>query len=98
MQVTRDLQPVVFGEKLLPDSSYDLDVADLTLSQFEALANRLDRGEQLVRRTTSIQDWYRVLPRVMLPLSRFIQVRHSNSLTPFVQSEGLVGGKRLRLM
>lgn len=75
VQVTRDLQPVLYGERLLPESSYDLGVADVTLAQFDALANRLDRGEQLIRRMTSIQDWYRILPRVMLPLSRFMQVR-----------------------
>ncbi|KAG6378418.1 cyclin-dependent protein kinase inhibitor [Boletus reticuloceps] len=74
VQVTRDQQPVLYGEQLLPESSYDLGVADVTLAQFDALANRLDRGEQLIRRITSIQDWYRVLPQVMLPLSRFMQL------------------------
>jgi len=74
VQVTRDLQPVLYGERLLPESSYDLGVADITLAQFDALANRLDRGEQLIRRMTSIQDWYRILPRAMLPLSRFMQL------------------------
>lgn len=77
VQVTRDLQPVLYSEQLLPESSYDLGVADVTLSQFDALANRLNRGEQLIRRMTSIQDWYRILPRMMLPLSRFMQVRYS---------------------
>jgi len=56
VQVTRDLQPVLYGERLLPESSYDLGVADITLAQFDALANRLDRGEQLIRRMTSIQE------------------------------------------
>lgn len=77
VQVTRDLQPVLYGERLLPEPSYDLGVSDITLAQFDALANRLDRGEQLIRRMTSIQDWYRILPRAMLPLSRFMQVRCS---------------------
>ena len=85
VQVTRDLQPVLYGEQLLPESSYDLGVADVTLAQFDALANRLDRGEQLIRRMTSIQDWYRILPRLMLPLSRFMQVRCSI----YIQSQGL---------
>ncbi|KAG8218347.1 cyclin-dependent protein kinase inhibitor [Butyriboletus roseoflavus] len=74
VQVTRDLQPVLYGEQLLPESSYDLGVADVTLAQFDALANRLDRGEQLVRRMTCIQDWYKSLARMMLPLSRFMQL------------------------
>ena len=77
VQVTKDLQPVLYVERLLPESSYDLGVADVTLAQFDALANQLDRGEQLIRRMTSIQDWHRILPRVMLPLSRFMQVRRS---------------------
>jgi CDK inhibitor PHO81 len=75
VQVTRDLQPVLYDALLLPESSFDLGVPDVTLAQFEALANRLDRGEQLIRRVTSIQEWYKVLPRLMLPLSRFMQVR-----------------------
>lgn len=75
VQVTRDLQPVLFGEQLLPESAYELGVADVTLAQFEALSQRVERGEQLCRRTTSVQDWYRVLPRLMLPLARFMQVR-----------------------
>lgn len=86
VQVTQDLQPVIYSERLLPESSYDLGVADVTLAQFDALANRLDRGEQLVRRMTSIQDWYRILPRLMLPLSRFMQVRFS----PFRVREALL--------
>lgn len=68
---------MLYGERWLPESSYDLGVADVTLAQFDVLANRLDRGEQLVRRVTSIQDWYEILPRIMLPLSRFLQVRRS---------------------
>lgn len=74
VQVTRDFHPVVFGKPFLPESSYDLCVADVTVVQFDALANRLDRGEQLIRRMTCIQDWYGILPRLMLPLSRFMQV------------------------
>ncbi|KIJ70440.1 hypothetical protein HYDPIDRAFT_23545 [Hydnomerulius pinastri MD-312] len=74
IQVTRDLQPVVFSDLLLPETSFDLGIADVTLPQFQALADRLDRGEQLIRRVTSIQDWCKVLPRLMVPLSRFMQL------------------------
>ena len=86
VQVTQDLQPVVCGEPLLPESSYDLGVADVTLAQFDALAHRLDRGEHVIRKMTSIQDWYRILPRLMLPLSRFMQVRFF-MLYIYIQSE-----------
>jgi len=40
VQVTQDLQPVVFGEWQLPQQDFDLWVADVTLAQFEALARR----------------------------------------------------------
>lgn len=40
VQVTQDLQPVVFGEWQLPQPDFDLWVADVTLAQFEALARR----------------------------------------------------------
>ncbi|KZT12788.1 uncharacterized protein LAESUDRAFT_16251 [Laetiporus sulphureus 93-53] len=44
VQVTRDLQPVVYSEWLLPEIGYELGVADVTLSQFQSLAQRLNRG------------------------------------------------------
>ncbi|KAH7888050.1 cyclin-dependent protein kinase inhibitor [Phlebopus sp. FC_14] len=74
VQVTRDLQPVLYNELLLPETSFDLGVMDVTLAQFEALANRLDRGEHSIRRVPSVQDWYKVVPRLMVSLSRFMQL------------------------
>lgn len=77
MQVTRDLHPVLYYDLLLPETSFDLGVADVTLAQFEALAKKLNREEQLIHRVISIQEWNKVLPRLMVSLSRFMQVRHS---------------------
>ncbi|KAI6004128.1 cyclin-dependent protein kinase inhibitor [Pisolithus albus] len=50
VQLTRDLHPVLYYDVLLPETSFDLRVADVTLSQFEALAKSLDCEEQLIRR------------------------------------------------
>lgn len=77
VQVTRDLHPVLYYDLLLPETSFDLGVADVTLAQFEALAKKLNKDEQLIRRANSIQEWNKVLPRLMISLSRFMQVRHS---------------------
>ncbi|OJT10196.1 Ankyrin repeat protein nuc-2 [Trametes pubescens] len=44
VQVTRDLQPVIFADWRLPDDQYELGVADVTLAQFRALAARLGCG------------------------------------------------------
>ncbi|KAG1715967.1 hypothetical protein ID866_1191 [Astraeus odoratus] len=74
VQVTRDLHPVLYYDVLLPETSFDLTVADVTLAQFEALAKKRDGEEQLVRRVTSIQEWNKVLPRLMISLSRFMQL------------------------
>jgi CDK inhibitor PHO81 len=38
VQVTRDLHPVVCADWILPQSTFDLTVSDVTLAQFEALA------------------------------------------------------------
>lgn len=74
VQLTRDLHPVLYYDMLLPETSFDLRVADVTLSQFEALAKSLDREEQLIRRVASGQEWHKVLPRLMISLSRFMQL------------------------
>lgn len=45
LQVTRDLQPVVYSDWLLPCAGFDIGVADVTLAQFEALAKTLGRSD-----------------------------------------------------
>lgn len=45
LQVTGDLHPVVFSDWLLPCEGFDIGVADVTLSQFEALAKSLGRSD-----------------------------------------------------
>ncbi|KAH9045748.1 cyclin-dependent protein kinase inhibitor [Lactarius pseudohatsudake] len=55
VQVTQDLQPVVFGEWCLPQQDFDLWVADVTLAQFEALARR--KGRELRAGGGSTNRW-----------------------------------------
>jgi CDK inhibitor PHO81 len=44
VQVTKDSQPVVYDGSLLPVSEFQLNVEDVSLAEFEALAFRLKRG------------------------------------------------------
>ena len=44
VQVTRDLHPVIYSDWLLPGLEFDIGVADVTLEQFEALAESLGRS------------------------------------------------------
>lgn len=76
IQVTRDLHPVLCHDVLLPEASFDLGVADVTLAQFEALARKANTGEQLIREVHSVQDWSKVPQGLMVSLSRFMQVGH----------------------
>jgi CDK inhibitor PHO81 len=43
VQLTRDLQPVVYSGRYLPHDLLEIPVHSVTLSQFETLALRLDR-------------------------------------------------------
>lgn len=43
VQVTKDLQPVVYREWRLPEEEYELGVADVRLEQFERLGGRVGR-------------------------------------------------------
>jgi CDK inhibitor PHO81 len=71
VQVTRDLYPVIFADWLLPESSFDLGVADVTLRQFESLAVRLQKDLGVVDDST---DWGRVTAESMVSLSRLMTV------------------------
>ncbi|KAG1753695.1 uncharacterized protein EDB91DRAFT_412534 [Suillus paluster] len=73
VQVTRDLHPVIFGDYLLPESSFDLVVSDVTLEQFQALASRLERDDKSLRKVVSAQEWSR-LAHCMVTLADVMQV------------------------
>lgn len=86
-QVTRDLHPVSFGEWLLPECGFDIGVADVTLDQFETLANHLGRNMHTVDHLT---NWRHAISGSMISLARlmkvglFIIISNMSSLINFV--------------
>ena len=75
VQVTRDLQPVAYGQWRLPEDAYDLGVADVTLDQFTNLARRLGRGFELPPTPVSLRDLHVMVARSMVSLSELLKVR-----------------------
>jgi CDK inhibitor PHO81 len=81
VQVTQDLQPVVFGEWQLPQQDFDLWAADITLAQFEALARR--KGMELRANDdggvmpSTPSEWHSLIRRSMVSLENLLQVRVS---------------------
>ncbi|KAH7916817.1 cyclin-dependent protein kinase inhibitor [Hygrophoropsis aurantiaca] len=73
IQVTRDFHPVVCCEWLLPDTGFELGVADVTLAQFEHLSERLRRDAQLIRNVAA-SDWPKFLPQLMLSLAHLMKL------------------------
>jgi len=86
VQVTQDLQPVVFGEWSLPQQDFDLWVADVTLAQFEALARRKGRelraGSGSASNTnnsggvtpSTLSEWHSLIRRSMVSLENLLKV------------------------
>jgi CDK inhibitor PHO81 len=72
IQVTRDLHPVVYFDWLLPGIEFELGVADVTLAQFETLAENLGRNEIVAGNTAG--DWTRSVSRVMISLDKLLKV------------------------
>ncbi|PPR02469.1 hypothetical protein CVT24_002018 [Panaeolus cyanescens] len=73
VQVTRDLYPVVYSGWQLPDTGFDLGVSDVTLSQFENLAQSLGRGDCNLRNRSSFGEWNQCLSSAMVSLDRFLK-------------------------
>jgi len=65
------LHPVIFWDWLLPESRFDLGVADVTLHQFESLAVRLRKNLDIIDDST---DWRRVTAESMISLSRLMTI------------------------
>ena len=89
VQVTKDLQPVVFGEWQLPHQDFDLWVAGVTLAQFEALARR--KGRELRANNTSSgvtpstpSEWHSLIRRSMVSLENLLKVRELSSISSSV--------------
>ncbi|KAF8916800.1 hypothetical protein CPB85DRAFT_252669 [Mucidula mucida] len=77
VQVTRDSVPVVFSKWRLPESNYNLGVCDVTLDQFEALADRMGRSVDLLR-ISSISDWPALVENSMLSLAQLLTILPSS--------------------
>ena len=89
VQVTQDMQPVVFGEWQLPQEDFDLWVADVTLVQFEALARR--KGRELCANSTSggvtpstPSEWHSLIRRSMVSLENLLKVREPSPISSSV--------------
>ena len=90
MQVTRDLQPVTFCEWRLPEDAYDLGVADVTLSQFTALAQRVGRSGLNVSINASLSDLHKAIAGSMMPLSDLLRVSTTFVLSPERRTDVIV--------
>jgi CDK inhibitor PHO81 len=77
IQVTRDLQPVVYPNLRLADVEFNLGVADVTLAQFEALASR--SGKRLDLKNTDPQNLAAAISGSMCSLSQLLKVHGFNS-------------------
>lgn len=73
VQVTKDLHPVVYSDWLLPNSDFDLGVCDVTLAQFEAMAQRLGRDLRNLE-TTELIGWPSRLSGSMISLAQLLRV------------------------
>lgn len=73
VQVTRDFHPVVYPDWLLPDTGFDLGVADVTLAQFEALAKRFGRSLSMTNASMAL-DWPALISHSMVSLAQLMKV------------------------
>lgn len=83
VQVTRDLQPVVYTGQLLPESNFELTVADVTLVQFEALARRVGKYVEYNGygpANIALNDWPTVVETSMISLTQLLKVNLHLSL------------------
>lgn len=78
VQVTRDLQPVVYFNWLLPNTDFDLGVSDVTLAQFETLAKTLGRND-IGAAGKGPTGWARSLSQSMVSLDSLLKVRSTHS-------------------
>lgn len=72
VQVTRDLQPVVYSAWRLPEDAYDVGVADVTLAQFQALASRAGR-RYVPSNFATINDLQHALAASMISLADLLK-------------------------
>ncbi|ESK93719.1 cyclin-dependent protein kinase inhibitor [Moniliophthora roreri MCA 2997] len=73
VQVTRDFQPVIYSDWLLPLEGLDIGVCDVSLAQFEALARQTGRhiDQDII---SSITDWADLASKAMVSLEQLLKV------------------------
>lgn len=84
VQVTRDLQPITFCEWRLPEETYELGVADVSLSQFMTLSHRVGRSRlpaSAVSSSTTLHNLHKAIAGSMMPLSDLLKVSASSGDT-----------------
>ena len=75
VQVTQDMQPVAYPHWKLPGDKFDLQVPNLTLSQFDKLAVELGRKvDTRKQKPTTYSEWYSLLKGSMLSLAELLSV------------------------
>ena len=78
VQLTRDMQPVAYPSRKIPEEKFDLHVPDLTLAQFDKLATELGRNVDLRKqKPTTPAQWYSLLRGSMLSLPELLSVSNS---------------------
>ena len=78
VQLTQDMQPVVYPHWKLPEDKFDLHVSDLTLAQFDKLAIELGKNVDLRKqKPTTPAQWYSLLQGSMLSLDDLLTVSNS---------------------
>jgi CDK inhibitor PHO81 len=75
VQVTADLQPVIYPQWRLPEERYTLGVGDVSLEQLEDLAHRLGYSLDPEGTMPTVRDWRDRLDRSIVSLQRVLQVR-----------------------
>ncbi|KAJ3561155.1 hypothetical protein NP233_g10369 [Leucocoprinus birnbaumii] len=72
VQVTRDLHPVACSDRILPGTGFDLSVSDVTLAQFQEVAQRLGRDMNTLASDPSF-EWSTAMRKWMVPLANLLQ-------------------------
>ncbi len=76
VQVTRDLQPVIFNRWKLPVEEYDLGIAEVTLEQVRRLAAKQAKNVNYAQlQSTKPFDWHQALFDSLAPLEELMKVQ-----------------------
>ncbi|KAG7097239.1 hypothetical protein E1B28_004610 [Marasmius oreades] len=73
VQVTRDFHPVVYSDWVLPLEPFDIGVCDVTLSQFEVLAQQTGRGVDQSMLPAG-GDWSSLIAFAMVSLEQLLKI------------------------